>query len=131
MISENHDELLRKKIESEVPDALRDLEYPDRLSDTQGRKIVSIVLGFACCAQSVGAIEAGRRIFGRLPEKWTENHFAEVAMTAVDFDDEWEYRRLLELLRIMNSKEMPVCIDVGLRSENSEIVEIAKEFQDS
>lgn len=46
-------------------------------------------------------------------------------------DDDWEYRRLLELIEMLDPQRIGWLIQYGLTSKNSEIAEAANEFRNS
>jgi hypothetical protein len=52
-----------------------------------------------------------------------------VIINAISFDNEWEYRRLLELLVETCPNMMSNIISKGLLSKNEEVVEAAEDFQ--
>lgn len=130
MSESSHEKFLRDRIEAILPGSYVDLERLDSMPDRQARLIVSTILSFACDAQNIMAITAGRYAFARLPPTWLSRNFMSVASTTIDFEDEWQYRRLLELLEGAGSREKSSCVAIGLASNDPEIVAAADEFLD-
>ncbi len=120
---------IRQQIDAVSPGAFAQLERLETLPDEMSRKIAAIALGFACQAQNELGIRAGRDAFKRIPKNWAIDHLYATVASALDVTDEWEYRRLLELLKIEGLREqLDHYIRLGLESSNAEIVESAQDF---
>jgi hypothetical protein len=74
-------------------------------------------------------IEMGRASISRIPYDWLNSELPQAVDESLDLDDEWEYRRLLELLAESAPQLMQTYIDLGLRSSNTEIQDAAAEFK--
>src|SRR5690348_205010 len=93
-----HESWLRRQVESVSAKAWEKLDKLDVLKPEEGSRILQFVLEFACDAQNAGAIRAGRTAFQRIPKKWLAMHLQDAVEHTLDLNDEWHYRRLLELL---------------------------------
>jgi hypothetical protein len=85
-------------------------------------------LGRACQAQNVSVIERGRREILTLPRDEVLRDIERVAADTLLFDDEWEFRRLLEVYEQLDSELLRRLVETGLRSGNTEVREAAQAF---
>ncbi|RAJ00936.1 hypothetical protein DET54_102423 [Paenibacillus pabuli] len=101
-----------------------------RIPTGLGIKILTILIEWACQPQNTHPIEIARKKIKTIPSDWLIEHLPNVAKTAICFDDEWEYRRLLELL----SEEIPKLLDwgieLGINSKNEGIKEAANNYKE-
>ena len=63
-----------------------------------------------------------------IPEEWLIQYLPEVIEKTIHFEDDYEYRRLLELLEASSHKLLEAYINRGLLSDNSDIRETAGNF---
>jgi hypothetical protein len=90
---------LNAHIDSVYPDASGRLDRIDELPDSAGKRIVNTLLEAACQSQHIGKILAARKALLRLPGPWLARVLHDAIEEVVDLKDEWEYRRLMELLK--------------------------------
>jgi hypothetical protein len=110
------------------PNASQQLDRLEVLPDDRSRRVLSIILSFACKAQNDAAHRAGREAFAKIPLGWRACQLHQVVTDTLDLTDEWEYRRLLELLEQTAPDQLPPYIRIGLNSANEEIVDAANDF---
>ncbi len=92
--------------------------------------VVAILLEAACKYQNVGPIVASRTVLSKIPAADVHELLPSVVRTTLDLDDEWEYRRLLEVLQVVNqSGLLAQYIVAGKKSSNPEVREAALEFE--
>ena len=121
-----------KNISSD-PGAVRFLEEPTK------REVLAFLIVSACASQSVDANKAGMECIARLPMRWTIQAVEEAAKKALDFDDDYEYRRLLDVYDYLRTRwsgektQVQMLIDrlveVGLASGNQDVREDAEAFR--
>jgi hypothetical protein len=102
---------LHLKIDSVSPGASGRLDRIDEFPDSAGRAIVKVLLRQACESQHVGHIASAREALLRLPRAWRSSVLPDAIEGVVDLGDEWEYRRLIELLKELNSERFDSYID--------------------
>lgn len=73
--------------------------YEDQVSE----KVLSILLQWACYGQNESGILFGREQIATIPKKWLQEHLLTVVKNYFEYTDDWNYRRLLELV----SKQVP------------------------
>lgn len=99
-------------------------EYPLDIS----KKILKILIEHACLGQNYGPIELARKRINEINKDWLEENFFEVALSCIDFADEWEYRRLVELVVLDVPELLPTVLDKGRDSANEEVREVVEEY---
>ena len=60
---------------------------------------------------------------------WLNQFLLEVASTCIDCSDEWEYRRLVELVVLVLPELKQEVLKLGAQSENEEVREVVEDFQ--
>jgi hypothetical protein len=89
---------LRNQIETIAPDGYEQLGRIESFEHERAYRIVNIILRFCCTSQHIGGITAGKNAFKALPRRWVSENLRSIAERAIDLDDAWDYRRLLETL---------------------------------
>ncbi|MBO4997315.1 MAG: hypothetical protein J6D02_04885 [Lachnospira sp.] len=100
-------------------------EYPLAVS----RQILKIYLEWACQPQNIAAIELGRNKIRKISSIWLNKHFLEIAQEAIDFLDEWEFRRLIELVIDVVPNLKKDIFKLVAHADNMEIIEVIEDFQ--
>lgn len=112
--SSPYEEQLRKhvnKISEGSYDNIKDIiKYPNQIS----LKILRILIEYACLGQNIAPIELARKKIKEIDSGWLNNFIPQVAQMCICFEDEWEYRRLLELIE----EAAPEFIKMGNFSRN-------------
>ena len=83
----------------------------------------------ACLGQNYAPIELGQKKINEINKEWLEQYFLEVAEACIDFSDEWEYRRLVELVASVIPELKEKVLELEVDSDNEEIRELVEEFQ--
>jgi hypothetical protein len=104
---------LDRKIDSVYPNASGRLDRIDELPDSAGKAIVNILLEQACESQHIGSIMSARKALQILPRAWLSRMLRDAIGETVDLADEWEYRRLVELLRELDPSLFESYIELG------------------
>jgi hypothetical protein len=92
---------------------------------------LAYLLELACRAQNVRNIDLGRRALLSLPHDWLLARIEGVASSTLDLEDEWEYRRALELYWLIDEPLARRCAARGLASQNAEVREAARDLLDN
>ena len=87
-------------------------------------------LELACQAQRIDNIEAGRQGILSLSRPWVLKHIEQVAEPLVQLNEEWEYRRLLEVYMSLDPNLVQQLVERALKNENREIQEVGQDFLD-
>lgn len=83
----------------------------------------------ACQAQNNAVITRGRREILAMQRNEVVESIERVAAHALNLDDEWEFRRLLELYEQLDKGLLRRFIETGLESSNNEVREAAEDLQ--
>jgi hypothetical protein len=120
---------LYRKIDSIYPNASGRLDRIDELPDAAGKRIVNTLLKQACESQHVGHIASARKALLTLPRVWLSGVLQDAIGEVVDLGDEWEYRRLIELLKELNLQLFESYIDYGMAAGSGAIFEAATDLK--
>jgi hypothetical protein len=85
-------------------------------------------LEYACRCQSLPAIRRGRTEILSLPRAIVLEVIESVAAEKLPLSEEWEYRRLLELYRELDTGLLQRLVASGLVSADADIREAAEDF---
>ncbi|MBO4696152.1 MAG: hypothetical protein J5643_02585 [Lachnospiraceae bacterium] len=100
--------------------------YP---ADTSERVLKELLM-FACCTTHIGFISWGRHYIQKINREWRLEHILESAKECLDFSDDWEYRRFLELVDLSAFELLQDVILIGKDSDNPEIKEASQDFRE-
>lgn len=83
----------------------------------------------ACVATAADVLQAARARVEVLPHQFVCEHIERAAADVLDLDDEWQFRRLLELVSALGALEAQArLVHQGMRSANPEVREAAVDF---
>lgn len=107
----------------------KDIVILDTYSLEVSKQVLKILIENSCLGQNYGPIELGRKKINEINKEWLKNNFVEVASECINYDDEWEYRRLLELVVYAIPELKQEILKFGEQSENEEIREVVEDFK--
>lgn len=119
---------IRQVLDKILPNAYDSIEKIEKLPPKTGLRILAILTKFACKSQNLSLIMLARERIKKMPLEWLFQYFPEAAYESVCFEDEWEYRRLLELVQETVPQLLEVFINQGASSKNEEIREVIEDF---
>jgi hypothetical protein len=117
------------RLDKYEPDLWNHLDRVPLLPANTGREILAEFLGIASQAQNLGNIHLGRNAILTLPREWTLLNIDAAADETIDFSDEWEYRRLLELYKELASELLRRLVQRGLTGSSDDIRCVAQEYR--
>lgn len=123
-----YDLWLKEALNKIQPEIWKDLGQVTSLSEDKTKAITVLLIGMACGCQNVRNISLGRMGILEMPKEWVMNHIEEIAQENINFEEEWEYRRLVELYLRVDDNLAQRLIDMGLKSSTPEIVDAAKDY---
>jgi hypothetical protein len=85
-------------------------------------------VALACQPTHVRYIVQGRSQVLAMPRAWVLEHIEEVATGALNLSDYWEYRRLLELAALLDSRLLQRFVSLGLGHPDPDVHEAAEDF---
>jgi len=90
--------------------------------------VMHYLLELACQAQNTRNILLGRQALQSVPREWLLNNIERCAQFLLELEDEWEYRRLLEVYEQLDAHLTHRLASRGLSSPKSDIQETAHEW---
>ena len=85
-------------------------------------------LSYACECQSMRRITEGWRRIMALPRRWTIDHIEQIAVDSLNLEDDWEFRRLLEVAQALDTTLLQRLVERGRLSGNPDVREAAHDF---
>ena len=115
-------------ISSGIFDNIKNL---DQYSQSVSQLVLKILMQCACLGQNYGPIEIGRKKIGEIINRdWLIHNFMKVADESINYSDEWEYRRLVELVVLHIPELKEEVLAKGINSENEEVREVVDDYRD-
>lgn len=93
------------------------------------KKAVAILLKWACYGQNIAGIELGRKKIAEIPKNWLCNHLLEVVKSDFDYADDWNYRRLLELVSEVLPERKDDFVRLNVGTTNADLIEVMDDFR--
>lgn len=125
-----YEERLMRELQSIHWHKYEEIKYLDKYPYVISRKVLRILIESACQPQNYGYIELGRKKISEISVEWLKENLLEVAKSCIDFDDEWEYRRMMELVNEVVPELKNELFKLGENSENDEVREVVEDFRD-
>jgi hypothetical protein len=120
----------KNHLESFQHDLWRQLEATPILDPSVSVEVVSYLLELACKSENILNIDLGRAGLMALPKTWLLEHVQTIAQSRLDLQDDWEYRRLLEVAWKLDRGLVEMLTEQGLSSSNVDVREAAKYSKD-
>lgn len=105
-----------------------DISKLDKLPLETSLEVLEVLVGFACESQNTALIMLGRTNICKIDKPWLAKHLIEVAKSCLDLNDEWEYRRLFELVLEAVPELKQEVADIGFNSADDDIKEAAADL---
>lgn len=106
-----------------------DIKVLDKYPLDVSKQVLKILIENSCLGQNYGSIEISRKKINEIDKVWLKQYLIEVASTCIDYSDEWEYRRLVELVVFVMPELKQEILKFGAQSENEEVREVVEDFQ--
>ncbi len=91
-------------------------------------KVIAYLLKIGCQSTHIGNIRLGRESLASIPCNWLTERIHDIASQTLDLNDEWEYRRLLEIYEILDQGLLKNLCQLGKQSKNIAVQEAANDF---
>ncbi len=128
MLQDPYDQRARDEFEAIAVGLSESFRSVSMLPDPDAERAVQSALRCACCATHARPIVLGREYLAEAERPWLVSRIERIAASSVDMNDDWDFRRLLELYRMLDAGLLARLVEVGLRSSNPGIVEAAQAF---
>ena len=118
---------VRRRLEEFHTGLSADLNALPSLPRATALGVLRYLLEVSCQAQHIGNINAGRRVFAMAPRQWLLATLPEV-VDVLDLNDEWEFRRYVELTSFLDPQCAEHVVHQALTSERPDIREAARDM---
>lgn len=129
-MTNRYEEWLIKELQKIDNFPYEDIELLDKYPLEVSKQVLKVLIENSCLGQNYESIEIGRKKINEIDKNWLKQYFVEVASTCIDYSEEWEYRRLVELVLLVVPELKQRILEFGEKSENEEIREVVEDFQD-
>ncbi len=116
-----------RRLHCKLPGAMADLGTFD---DAVATQVIAACLSYACECQANANIELGRAALMAAPRRLVLATLNSVAGKTIDLRDEWEFRRYVELLSLLDPEAARVVGDSNATSSQPELREAAQDYLD-
>uniref|UniRef100_UPI004055A890 hypothetical protein n=1 Tax=Agathobacter sp. TaxID=2021311 RepID=UPI004055A890 len=99
--------------------------YEEQVSE----KVLFILLQWACYGQNESGILFGREQIATIPKKWLQEHLLTVVKNDFEYTDDWNYRRLLELVSKQVPELMKDVLLINSDTNNPDLLEVIEDFR--
>ncbi len=106
-----------------------DIKTVDKYPLEIAQRVLKELLKNACLATNYLPIELGRKKINEINKEWLKQNLVFVTEKCIDYSDEWEYRRLLELVVLTIPELKSEILEKGKKTGNEEIREVVTDFE--
>jgi len=110
------------------PEIWKHLERIPLLPEETADELLCYFIQLACQPTNIRPITIGRVAISEMPKEWVLYHIEALAEKNLNLNDDWEYRRLVELYSQLDNKLVQRLVVLGLNSSNPDVVEAAEDF---
>jgi hypothetical protein len=128
MIEDCHEKSFKQSLDAFQKDLWAHPEQLSLLEPSKAMEALTYAVDLACSSQNSHNIHLGRQFVTAAPRDWVLKHIEQVAEPLVQLNDDWEYRRLLELYEDLDDGLLLRLAKRGLQSSNPEIRDAANDF---
>ncbi len=99
------------------------------LPETTVDAVVCELLGYACSSTNIMPITIGRECLQAFPSEFITEKIRKLALSAIDINDDWDYRRLLEVAELISEDLLIWALSLGEDSDDYDITEAHNDFK--
>ncbi len=93
-------------------------------------KIVGLLLSYACQSQNDRSITLGRTYLTMFSIEWITGRIMKVAPAALDLNDYWDYRRLMEVSKMISDNLFQWAHEQGRGSDDPDVAEAYEDYKE-
>lgn len=102
------------------------LKEPDIISTA----IIGELVSWACTPTNISPISIARNCLKQFPIDWVSSKIKKTALGVININDDWDYRRFLELSEIISSDLLKWAIKLNEKSNNTDILDTVNDFNE-
>ena len=119
---------INRSIDVLWPNISASLDKIETIDPSVALNVLGKLVEHACQATNTAVIVAARNAITSMPQSWLRKNLVGVARDRLNLEDDWEYRRLLELLSPALPDLMGQFIEDGRSSKNPDVKEAAEDY---
>ena len=123
------EDTIRKQLKKNGIQSFESLADIDTLPVSCAEQAVKILLEWACYGQNDTGIILGRSLIGRIPKHWLRKHMISVVREYFDYRDEWNYRRLMELVLLLIPEEKDTFLALNANTDDADLLEVMGDYR--
>lgn len=127
-IVDPYQERLNLRIDSLSPNISSSIDRIGAIDPGVALKILEELVSAACQATHTAAIVAGRTAIAKIPAEWLEPNLLKAVKTRLNLHDDWEFQRLLELLKEVRPSMIGKFVTAGFSSPDFDVREAAVDW---
>ena len=99
-------------------------------SEKTAAEVVGELVSWACQPTNIMPITIARNCLEQFPVDWVSPKIKQTVFRFVDINDDWDYRRLLELCELISLDLLKWAIELHERSTDPDIAEAVDDFNE-
>ena len=100
------------------------------LSEKTAAEVIGKLIFWACNPTNIMPITIARNCLEQFPVDWVSPKIKQTVFRYIDINDDWDYRRLLELCELFSLDLLEWAIELNEKSTNPDIVEAVNDFKE-
>ena len=100
------------------------------LSEKTAAEVIGKLIFWACNPTNIMPITIARNCLEQFPVDWVSPKIKQTVFRYIDINDDWDYRRLLELCELISLDLLEWAIELNEKSTNPDIVEAVNDFKE-
>ena len=100
------------------------------LSEKTAAEVVGELVSWACDPTNIMPITIARNCLEQFPVDWVSPKIKQTVFRFIDINDDWDYRRLLELCELISLDLLKWAIELNERSTDPDITEAVDDFNE-
>ena len=126
-----YEEIIRQKINEKAQKDISNnissiINEPDDISID----IIKILLSYACTPTHIAPITYARNLLSQIQTEWICEKIKDLVFKSINIYDDWDYRRFLELSKMISDDLLDWAISISNHSQNPDIIEAAEDFKE-
>lgn len=94
----SYEAMIKNKMNEISPNIYDNCDRILEISTDAQNRILQYLIECSCQGQNIAPIQLARKQLRDIPSEWMKEKIPVIAEVVIDFDDEWEFRRLSEVI---------------------------------
>lgn len=125
-----YEQIINQKINKKAQkDISNDISSVINEPDDISIEIIKILLSYACTPTHIAPITYARDLLLQIQTDWISNKIKDLVFESINIYDDWDYRRFLELSKMISDELLDWAISISNNSQNPDVIEAAEDFK--